>query len=139
MNKPQLILLRIIARLIDLLLLYLGFGVFYNWINRENLMDYDMLFRGFREMVFYLPFCIVYVPVFETITQGFTIGKFICRIKVNKIDGSQIGIREAFLRWSGSILDFALTAGLGALISAIRSNKVQRIGDRLAKTVVNKV
>ncbi|MCD8539500.1 MAG: RDD family protein, partial [Leadbetterella sp.] len=111
MNKPLLISLRGLARLIDLVLLYVGFGLFYNWVNRDNPMAYDRLFNGLNEIKAYLPFCILYVPLLESITRGFTIGKFICRIRVRKENGGLITPLEALLRGVGSVADFALTAG----------------------------
>lgn len=138
MNPPLLITLRALARLIDLTLLYIGFGLFYNWMNRNNPMAYDRLFNGLQEMSYYLPFCMVYVPLLESLTRGFTIGKFICRIRVRKETGRLITPKEVLLRWVGSLADFAVTAGLGALISSVLSQKTQRLGDRLAKTIVTK-
>lgn len=133
------ILLRILARFIDLSLLWLGLGLFYDWINRDNLMAYDRLFNGVYEAIMYLPFCMLYVPLLESLTRGFTIGKFICGIRVKKEDGSSITPKEALLRWAGSLPDFALTGGLGAIISSLLSPKSQRLGDRLARTVVERV
>ncbi|GGD61621.1 hypothetical protein GCM10011514_27090 [Emticicia aquatilis] len=138
-DKPLLILLRSLARLIDLILLYWGFGLFYSWINRNNSMAYDRLFNGIQEMGYYLPICMLYVPIMESITKGFTVGKFICRIKVRKFLGLDITPKEAFLRWTGGVLDFVCTLGLAAIISAIISEKTQRLGDRLAKTIVERV
>jgi len=138
MPKPLLILLRSLARFIDLVLLWLGFGLFYSWVNRDNPMAYDRLFNGLIELKMYLPFCMLYIPLLESLTRGFTIGKFICRIRVRKKDGSVITPKEALLRWIGSAADFTLTAGLGAIISSVLSDKSQRLGDHLAKTVVTK-
>lgn len=139
MNKPLLLLLRSLARLIDLILLYIGFGFFYSWINRNNPMAHDRLFNGIQEMGYYLPICILYVPLIESITKGFTVGKFICRIRVKKLNDLKITPKDAFIRWAGGVLDFVSTFGLAAVISAIISEKTQRIGDRLAKTIVQRV
>jgi uncharacterized RDD family membrane protein YckC len=139
MNTLILLVLRCLARLIDLTLLYVGFGFFYSWMNRDNDMAYDRLFNGIQEMGYYLPICVLYVPVLESITRGFTLGKFICRIRVRKTDGLAITSKEAFLRWIGGVLDFAISLGLAAIISAIFSDKTQRLGDRLANTFIKKI
>jgi uncharacterized RDD family membrane protein YckC len=139
MNKGWIILFRVVARLIDLFVLYVGFGLFYSWMNRDNPMAYDRLFNGLIEIKYYLPFCIIYVPLLESITCGFTVGKFICRIRVRKLSGELITPKEAVLRSLASVIDFTLTLGLAAIISATTSTKGQRLGDRLAKTIVTKV
>ncbi|GAB2622961.1 hypothetical protein GCM10027035_18500 [Emticicia sediminis] len=102
-------------------------------------MTYDRLFNGIQEMVYYLPICILYVPVIESITKGFTVGKFICRIRVKKLNELKITPKEAFIRWAGGVLDFVITFGLAAVISAVISENTQRIGDKLAKTIIQRV
>lgn len=135
-QKNIIFLLRILAGLIDLVILYLGFGIFYRLVNYNIPMASDRLFNGLFEMISYIPFCLSYSFLFEWITKGYTPGKFICRIRVRKLDGSTIGFWQAALRWIGSIPDFLLTLGIGANLSAMFSKNYQRIGDRLACTLI---
>gem|GEM_PF-2117584 len=107
-------------------------------MNRDNPVAYDRLFNGLAEMRAYLPFAVMYVPLMESVTRGFTIGKFICRIRVRKENGKLITPVEAILRGIGSAADFTLTVGLGAIVTSLLSEKSQRLGDYLARTVVSK-
>ena len=77
---------------------------------------------------------IAYLIVLEAI-QGATIGKKVLGLRVVKLDGSPIGWGESIVRNLLRIIDgFA-----GYLLGAIfiwTSPKKQRLGDRVAKTVV---
>jgi uncharacterized RDD family membrane protein YckC len=132
----SLFLLRILAKSIDLAGLYLGSGIFYSWMTASIPMAHDRLFNGLTELMYYLPICIFYTPLCEGLTGGYTVGKFLCRIRVCKIDGTPIGFREAILRWMGALADFTLTLGGVAVIAFFRSKRGQRSGDLLANTLV---
>ena len=136
MQKTKLILLRSLARFIDLIFLYYCFGRFYDLLNRDVLLPHDGLFTGLQEMILFIPFCVLYELFFEYLSFGFTVGKFICGLRVRLLNGKIIDPKHAFFRWLGVIFDFYLTLGLGAIISAIYSKKAQRIGDRFAGTTV---
>ncbi|NBA75577.1 hypothetical protein GOQ04_08470 [Emticicia sp. ODNR4P] len=136
MQKTKLILLRSLARLIDLIFLNYCFGRFYDLLNRDVLLPHDGLFTGLQEMILFMPFCVLYELFFEYLSFGFTVGKFICGLRVRLLNGKMIEPKHAFFRWLGVIFDFYLTLGLGAIISAIYSKKAQRIGDRFAGTTV---
>lgn len=136
MKTIPLFLLRILAKSIDLAVLYLGFGVFYDLMTASIPMAYDRLFNGVIELIYYLPFGIVYTPLCEGFTGGYTLGKFLCRIRVCKQNGTPVGFREALLRWVGALADFTLTLGAGAIVSFFRSKRGQRVGDLLANTFV---
>ena len=66
---------------------------------------------------------------------GQTLGKMALGIKVVREDGGRAGIREALLRTLLRIVD-GIGTYLVALIVALVSDKNQRLGDMVAKTLV---
>jgi uncharacterized RDD family membrane protein YckC len=66
---------------------------------------------------------------------GQTLGKMALGIKVVREDGGRAGIREALLRTLLRIVD-GIGTYLVALIVALISDKNQRLGDMVAKTLV---
>lgn len=86
--------------------------------------------------LFYFIFYIGYYTYLEG-SRGQTIGKMITKIKVVREDGKPIDMNQAFTRNILRIVD----CFIGYLIGAIliwRSGKKQRLGDRVAKTIVVK-
>lgn len=79
--------------------------------------------------VFYFPLC-------EMIFGGETIGKKILKIRVVRTDGSPVTAVHSFQRYLLLSVDLFATMGLGGLVSALISDKCQRIGDIVADTVV---
>ena len=79
---------------------------------------------------------IAYFPYMEA-TQGATFGKKALGLRVVRLDGSPIGWSEAILRFLLRIVDFQFS-GLVALICVITTEKQQRVGDMVAKTLVVK-
>jgi len=104
------------------------------------------LFAGMfieTELWFLFPFCLIlaclYFPLLEGI-KGWTVGKFICCIRVVNEEGNKPGFPKAFIR---TLLRFVeanpfLLGALPAVISLLLSKSHQRIGDRLAGTYVVK-
>jgi uncharacterized RDD family membrane protein YckC len=88
--------------------------------------------------VYYL-FACLYFPVFEGI-KGWTIGKYICRIRVIDIEGNPPGLMKATIRTLLRIGEAnpLLIGGVPAIIAVCISKSHQRIGDMLAKTYVVK-
>ena len=70
-------------------------------------------------------------------SRGQTIGKMITRIKVVREDGEPIDMRQAFTRNILRIIDSIVGYLIGAIL-IWRSDKKQRLGDSVAKTVVVK-
>ena len=78
------------------------------------------------------------VFLYFTMMEGFlgaTIGKMVFRVKVVKEDGSGCGIGAALVRNLLRIVDGLFFYVVGAVL-IVRSQKRQRLGDRIAKTVV---
>jgi uncharacterized RDD family membrane protein YckC len=70
--------------------------------------------------------------------RGATLGKKLVKIKVVREDGSACGLGPAFVRNILRIIDELPFLYIIGMILISRSNKKQRLGDRLAKTVVVK-
>jgi len=58
------------------------------------------------------------------------------KIKVISLDGTRPRFSQYLLRWLFRIVDFSLTSGLCALISAAVSQNGQRVGDIVAGTAL---
>lgn len=78
-----------------------------------------------------------YHLLFETFMQGQTPGKRYVNIKVVKLDGTQAGVGNYFLRWLLSIIDFVLY-GAVAMLCYVLTRKGQRLGDIAGGTTVIK-
>lgn len=79
-------------------------------------------------------FWILYFPLIEGIT-GQTLGKKIVGIHVVRVNGSDIGLINGFLRRLLDWFDFMLF-GLIAIITVGMNTRKQRIGDMVAGTIV---
>jgi len=92
-------------------------------------------------------FLIVYAVLFvfydllcEIFMNGQSVGKKVMKIRVISADGAQPRIGQYLLRWLFRIVDFGFIFGAGAvaLVVAAVSNKVQRVGDLVAGTILIK-
>jgi uncharacterized RDD family membrane protein YckC len=70
-------------------------------------------------------------------SRGQTIGKMITKIKVVREDGRPIDMNQALVRNILRIIDGLFAYLIGAIL-IWRSDKKQRLGDSVAKTVVVK-
>jgi uncharacterized RDD family membrane protein YckC len=70
-------------------------------------------------------------------TQGATFGKKALGLRVVRLDGSPIGWSEAILRLLLRIVD-NFFFGLVGFICILATEKQQRVGDMVAKTIVIK-
>lgn len=80
---------------------------------------------------------LLYFAILEG-TMGATFGKKLVKIKVVREDGSACGIGPAFVRTLLRIIDGLPFLYIIGMVLIARSDKKQRLGDRLAKTVVIK-
>ncbi len=83
---------------------------------------------------------IIYIGYYTYLegSKGQTIGKMITKIKVVREDGKPIDMNQAFTRNILRIIDGLFAYLIGAIL-IWRSDKKQRLGDSIAKTVVVKV
>ena len=81
--------------------------------------------------------CLLVVPVtVETLTRGRSLGKLICRLRVVRDDGGPIVFRHAFVRGLVGFVEFFVAYGVPAVIAAIATTRVKRLGDLAAGTYV---
>ena len=80
---------------------------------------------------------LVLVPsAVETVTRGRSLGRVATSTTVVRDDGGPIGARHATVRALTGVIELWLTLGGGAIISSLASARGQRLGDRLAGTIV---
>lgn len=78
----------------------------------------------------------LYYLLFETFTDGKTIGKGLMKLRVVKLDGSKPNFGNYFVRWMLRIIDVTLTSGGAAVLTILIRGNGQRIGDIAAGTTV---
>jgi uncharacterized RDD family membrane protein YckC len=95
--------------------------------------------------VFGVVFIIIYAALYvfydlacEVFMNGQSVGKKVMKIKVMSLDGAQPRLGQYMLRWLFRIIDFGISGGAVALVVAAISDKVQRIGDLVAGTILIK-
>jgi uncharacterized RDD family membrane protein YckC len=86
-----------------------------------------------------LLYFVIYVGYFTLLegSKGQTIGKMVTKIKVVREDGGQIDMNQALTRNILRIIDGLFAYLIGAIL-IWRSDKKQRLGDNIAKTIVIK-
>jgi len=82
---------------------------------------------------------VIYIGYFTYLegSQGQTVGKMITKIRVVGEDGKPIDMSQAFIRNILRIIDGFILYLIGAIL-IWRSDRKQRLGDSIAKTVVVK-
>jgi uncharacterized RDD family membrane protein YckC len=78
---------------------------------------------------FYHLFC-------EVFFNGQSFGKKVMKIRVISLDGGRPRFSQFLLRWLFRLVDFALSSGVAALVTAVVTDKNQRLGDLVAGTVL---
>jgi len=86
---------------------------------------------------FFLSFAAFYVLALEGLWDGRTLGKALVGIRVTRVQGHGIGLRESVLRNVMRLID-GIPFGLYVLGAAVAAHGGRRVGDVLAGTVVVK-
>ncbi|VVB69320.1 RDD family protein [uncultured archaeon] len=125
--------IRFVSLLIDTIILALIIGIVGSIIG-VGMMEMGRVpwWLGLVDFIIF----IVYFTYLEG-SRGQTIGKMIAKIKVVREDGKPIDMNQAFTRNILRIIDGLVIYLIGAIL-IWRSNKKQRLGDSIAKTVVVK-
>lgn len=128
---------RIVAQIIDFTILFVYFILVGSiMIFISNLTGDDEALIAF--LILQIP-AMLYSLLCEIIFHGQTLGKYIMKLKVVKIDGSQPGFLNFFIRWIMRIVDIWLFSGAVALVTVIANGKGQRLGDIAAGTTLIKL
>jgi len=123
---------RIVARIIDIAIFipFLFVGVFLGISDAKAFIIIFFAVIGIV-FVFYDLFC-------EVFFNGQSLGKRTMKIRVISLDGARPKFSQFLLRWLFRIVDFSMTGGLCALITAAVTDNGQRVGDLVAGTVLIK-
>lgn len=73
---------------------------------------------------------------FETLWSGRTPGKAALGLRVVTVEGAPVEFRHAAIRAALGLVDFQLTFGAAAVLTALFSPRTQRLGDIVAGTLV---
>lgn len=76
-----------------------------------------------------------YPIISETYWRGRTFGKHVFGLRVVTVEGGPVGFRESFIRSLFQIIDIG-TLGIAAGLSAMTTDRAQRLGDLAAGTFV---
>jgi len=79
---------------------------------------------------------VFYDLICEVFFNGQSLGKHVMKIRVISLDGARPSFGQYIMRWLFRLIDFGVTGGLGALISAAVTENGQRIGDLVAGTAL---
>ncbi|MEU8916067.1 RDD family protein [Streptomyces nigrescens] len=72
----------------------------------------------------------------ETLSQGRSLGKVICGLRVVREDGGPIRFRHALVRGAIGAIEIVMTMGVVAAIASLVSARGRRVGDVFAGTLV---
>lgn len=121
---------RIVARLIDT-------GLIVPMIIIGMILGPHLTRSGIIAMaIVFLAIFTFYDLVCEVFFNGQSFGKKIMKIRVISLDGGRPRLSQFLLRWLFRLVDFTISGGVAALITAIVTDKSQRLGDLVAGTVL---
>lgn len=129
---------RVLARLIDLA----GFLIIYI----ISIILFGVSFSVGSKTTFYvviIAFLVIFIfydLVCELTMNGQSVGKKIMKIRVISLTGTQPTLSQYLLRWLFRIVDVSIIFGFGvvAVLAVAFTEKHQRVGDMVAKTIVIK-
>jgi uncharacterized RDD family membrane protein YckC len=125
--------IRFVSLLIDSIILGIILGVL------GGVVVFGAVAKGMIPWWVGLIYFIIYIGYFTYLegSQGQTVGKMVTKIKVVREDGKPIDMNQALIRNILRIIDGLIVYLIGAIL-IWRSDKKQRLGDSIAKTVVVK-
>ncbi|MEM6646624.1 MAG: RDD family protein [Bacteroidota bacterium] len=81
----------------------------------------------------------LYFLVCHVFFNGQTLGKYLMKIRVSRLDGRRPTLGNYVLRWLLRLIDIDLTTGMVGLVTILVNGKGQRLGDLAAGTTVVKI
>jgi uncharacterized RDD family membrane protein YckC len=124
---------RVFAFMIDQIIKFFLIYFIFEMLTKITFTD-DWLEIGLFSLCF-LPI-FLYPVILETIMNGQTIGKWIMKIRVVRVDGQSASFYNYFTRWLIGIFEIMMTFGTVAFFAVIINKKGQRLGDIAANTVL---
>ena len=124
-------------RLVSLIIDNIIIGIIIGAIG--SMIGFGMMTQKMVPWWFGLFYFLIYIGYFALLegSRGQTIGKMVTKIKVVREDGKPIDMNQALIRNLLRIIDGVFVYLIGAIL-IWRSDKKQRLGDNIAKTVVVK-
>lgn len=128
---------RILAQLIDYLVFCIVFFPVTYLVKGTWLMTpEDHLWIIFDPVcALFLVIIFAYFIILEWLT-GYTAGKYILKMKVVTVDGKKISMKQSLIRNFGRMIDGLPCFNILGMVSIYKSEKRQRVGDKLAGTCV---
>lgn len=132
--------IRFVAILIDSIILGIIIGIIGAIFGMGNNYNVSGVYPYYGLGWYNILGFIIYIGYYTLLegSRGQTIGKMVTRIKVVREDGRPIDMGAAFIRNILRVIDALIFYIIGAIL-IWTSPKKQRLGDRVAKTVVVKV
>lgn len=127
---------RLVAQVVDIVVLVILFFLVGFVMSGSFTFEYQGE-AAYPFISIYVPVAFLYYILLEGVT-GATLGKKLVKIKVVRENGSPCGLGPALVRNILRIVDGLPFLYIIGAILVSRSDKKQRLGDRLAKTVVVK-
>ena len=122
---------RYVAALIDYFILFMYIISFA--LIAESVGSLRYAPQWFYMLMIFLPVSLYHL-VCEIAFNGQSFGKYMMKLKVIALDGSQVTLSNYLLRWLIRPLDIMITLGGAAVFSIVMSDKGQRLGDMAAGT-----
>lgn len=123
---------RMLAFVVDFIIrAIIVFGIIYfsfNFIQKQD----DWLIMGIYSIITFL--FLLYPLILEIVMKGQTIGKWLFKIRVIRMDGNRANNFDYFLRWVIGFIELYLFSGIVALVTALATKNHQRFGDIVANT-----
>jgi uncharacterized RDD family membrane protein YckC len=94
---------------------------------------------GTAATVYFITIGVIFVfydLVFETFFNGQSLGKKVMKIRVMSLNGARPKFSQYLLRWLFRMIDFGITGGICALVTAVMTDEGQRVGDIVAGTIL---
>jgi len=127
---PASLVLRVVATIVDWFILLFS-SAFLSVLPESTLQQEDTILSITMVASF------IYYVFFEG-TFGATPGKMLLGLKVVRSDGERIGYKEALIRTVMRLIDLLPAFYIAGVISILLSSRNQRLGDRVAGTLVVK-
>ncbi len=131
---------RILAQIIDYMVFCIVFFPVTYLVKGTWLMT-----RADHIWVIFDPICGVFLVIIFAYfillewIAGFTVGKYLLKMRVVTPEGKKITLKESLIRNFGRMIDGLPCFNIIGMVSILRSEKKQRVGDKLAKTFVIRV
>ncbi len=127
---PAGLFLRIAATIADWLVLLFA-SAFFSTLSGGDSLHQDAV------LSITMVVCFVYYVFFEGMF-GATLGKMLIGLKIVRLDGERIGYKEAVIRTIMRLIDMLPAFYIVGVLSILLSSRNQRLGDRVAGTLVVK-